>query len=125
MCYLTGIRAARQAHDGPLAGAIFETAVVAEVVRALTHRGQEPRLHFWRTSAGSEVDLLVEEADRLIPIEAKSSATPRVQMAESLAAFRRDLGARAAGGLVIHAGSLTLPLGPRAGRPSARPPAAP
>ena len=114
MCYLTGIRTARQAHDGPLAGAIFETAVVAEVVRALTHRGQEPRLHFWRTSAGSEVDLLVEEADRLIPIEAKSSATPRVQMAESLAAFRRDLGARAAGGLVIHAGSLTLPLGPDA-----------
>jgi len=101
MCYLTGIRTARQAHDGPLAGAIFETAVVAEVVRALTHRGQEPRLHFWRTSAGSEVDLLVEEADRLIPIEAKSSATPRVQMAESLAAFRRDLG-------------LTLPLGPDA-----------
>jgi hypothetical protein len=37
LCYLTGIRTARQAREGPLAGAIFETAVVAEVVRTLTH----------------------------------------------------------------------------------------
>jgi len=114
LCYLTGTRTARQAREGPLAGAIFETAVVAEVVRTLTHRGREPRVHFWRTSAGSELDLLVEESERLVPIEAKASATPRPAMAAGIAAFRRDLGARADRGYVIHGGDVKLPLGPDA-----------
>jgi len=114
LCYLTGIRTARQAREGPLAGAIFETAVVAEVVRTLTHRGREPLVHFWRTSAGSELDILVEEPGRLVPIEAKASATPRPAMAAGIAAFRRDLGARADRGYVIHGGDVVLPLGPDA-----------
>jgi predicted AAA+ superfamily ATPase len=114
LCYLTGIRSAREAREGPLAGAIFETAVVAEVIRTLTHRGREPRVHFWRTSAGSEVDLLVEDGLRLLPVEAKSSATPRPAMASGIAALRRDLGARAARGYVVHAGDVELPLGPDA-----------
>jgi predicted AAA+ superfamily ATPase len=111
LCYLTGIRTARQASEGPLAGAIFETAVVAEVVRTLIHRGREPLVHFWRTSAGSEVDLLVEEGARLVPIEVKATATPRPPMAAGIAAFRRDLGARADRGYLVHGGDAELPLG--------------
>jgi hypothetical protein len=114
LCHLTGIRTAREARNGPLAGAIFETAVVSEVIRTLTHRGREPRVHFWRTSTGSEVDLLVEESGRLVPIEAKASATPRPAMAAGIAAFRRDLGARADRGFVVHGGEVELPLGPDA-----------
>jgi hypothetical protein len=114
LCHLTGTRTGRQAREGPLAGAIFETAVVAEVIRTLTHRGREPIVHFWRTSAGSEVDLLVEEAGRLVPIEAKASATPRPPMAAGIGALRRDLGVRAARGFVVHGGDEALPLGPDA-----------
>jgi predicted AAA+ superfamily ATPase len=114
LCHLTGIRTAREARNGPLAGAIFETAVVSEVIRTLTHRGREPRVHFWRTATGSEVDLLVEESGRLVPIEAKASATPRPAMAAGIAAFRRDLRARADRGFVVHGGEMELPLGPDA-----------
>jgi len=111
LCYLTGIRTAREAQEGPLCGAIFETAVVSEVIRTLTHHGREPRAHFWRTSAGSEVDLLVEEGARLIPLEAKASATPRPRMADGITSLRRDLGGRASRGYVVHAGDTELPLG--------------
>jgi hypothetical protein len=114
LCHLTGIRSAREAREGPLAGALFETAVVAEVLRTLTHGGREPRVHFWRTSTGSEVDLLVEHGRRLVPIEAKASATPRPAMAAGIGALRRDLGDRVARGYVVHAGDATLPLGPDA-----------
>jgi hypothetical protein len=114
LCYLAGIRSAREAREGPLAGAIFETAVVTEVVRTLTHRGREPRLHFWRTATGAEVDLLVEDGPRLVPIEAKASATPRPAMAAGVASLRRDLGRRAGRGYVVHSGDHTLPLGPDA-----------
>jgi hypothetical protein len=71
-------------------------------------------VHFWRTATGSEVDLLVEESGRLVPIEAKASATPRPAMAAGIAAFRRDLGARADRGFVVHGGEGELPLGPDA-----------
>jgi predicted AAA+ superfamily ATPase len=114
LCYLTGIRSAREAREGPLAGAIFETAVVSEVIRTLTHRGRQPRVHFWRTASGTEVDLLVEDGQRLVPIEAKASATPRPAMGAGIASLRRDLGSRAARGLVVHSGDLALPLGPDA-----------
>jgi predicted AAA+ superfamily ATPase len=67
--------------------------------------------HFWRTSAGSEVDLLVEEGSRLVPVEAKASATPRPAMAAGIASLRRDLGDRATRGYVIHPGDVELPLG--------------
>ncbi len=87
---------------------------MSEVIRTLTHRGREPRVHFWRTATGSEVDLLVEESGRLVPIEAKASATPRPAMAAGIAAFRRDLGARADRGFVVHGGEVELPLGPDA-----------
>jgi uncharacterized protein len=85
---------------------------VSEVVKRLTQRGTEPRVYFWRTATGVEVDLLVDNGDRLIPIEVKLSATPRPLMARSIQALRRDLGDRVAPGLVVHPGDLTLPLAP-------------
>jgi hypothetical protein len=114
LCYLAGIRSAREAREGPLAGAIFETAVVTEVIRTLTHRGREPRVHFWRTATGTEVDVVVEDGPRLVPIEAKASATPRPGMAAGIASLRRDLAPRVARGYVVHSGDIELPLGPDA-----------
>jgi predicted AAA+ superfamily ATPase len=112
LCYLAGLRTAEHALAGPLAGAIFETAVISEVVRTLTHRGVPPEVYFWRTAAGVEVDLVVEAGGKLIPIEAKASATPRPAMAAGIGAFQRDLGRRAGPGYVVHSGDQILPLGP-------------
>jgi predicted AAA+ superfamily ATPase len=93
---------------------IFETAVVGEMARRLSGRGEQPQLYFWRTSAGVEVDLVVEPAGRLIPIEVKSSATPDRSMARNIESFRKDLGGIAEKGYVVHPGDVTLPLGPDA-----------
>jgi hypothetical protein len=112
LCYLAGLTGPEQALTGPLAGAVFETAVIAEIRGSLTNRGEEARLHFWRTAKGEEVDLLVERAGRLIPVEAKASTTPNPGMASGIRAFRRDLGAKAAEGYVVHAGTLRLPVSP-------------
>ena len=67
-----------------MGGAILETAVVSEVVKAFLHRGLEPKVHFWRTATGSEVDLLVEAGGKLVPIEVKLSATPKPAMASGI-----------------------------------------
>ena len=111
LCYVMSLGDAVHAAAGPMAGAIMETAVLGELVKEQFGRGREARFHFWRTSTGSEVDLLVERAGVLIPIEVKASSTPRPAMAEGIHALRRDLGNRVGPGYVVHTGEHLLPLG--------------
>jgi len=119
LCYLVGLRDPLHAMQGPMAGAIMETAAVAELTKAYLHSGDEPRLAFWRTARGSEVDIVVEDQLRLYPIEVKASATPRPEMARGIAELARTLAATKAGGLrpsvqpgyVVYAGDRVVPLG--------------
>ena len=112
LCYLAGLKDPDHAAAGPLGGPIFETAVLLQIVKAFVNRGEEPRVHFWRTSAGVEVDLVVEAGGKLIPMEVKLSATPRPPMASGIRAFQEDLGDKAGQGFVIHPGEVRLPLAP-------------
>lgn len=112
LCYLVGLREPAHAAGGPLAGAIFEAAVLAELLKTFWHRGQEPQLYFWRTASGVEVDFVVEQAGRLIPIEVKLSATPHPRMAAGIRSFQKDFPTQATGGYVVHPGEITLPLAP-------------
>jgi hypothetical protein len=113
LCHLAGLKDPEHAAAGPLGGAIFETAVLLQIVKAFVNRGEEPQVYFWRTSAGVEVDLVVESGGKLIPIEAKLSATPRPAMASGIRAFQEDLREKAASGFVIHPGEVRLPLAPK------------
>jgi uncharacterized protein len=112
LCYLAGLRDPQHAAAGPMGGAIMETAVLSEILKTVTHRAEDARLYFWRTSTGREVDIVVETAGRLIPIEAKLSATPKPAMASGIVAFRETYGDKAAPGYVVHPGSVRLPLAP-------------
>jgi predicted AAA+ superfamily ATPase len=111
LCYLVGLKDPEHAAAGPMGGAIMETAVLSEIVKTLLHRGIEPKVYFWRTSTGSEVDILVETGRKLVPIEVKLSSTPKPAMAGGIRAFNEDMGGQAAPGYVIHPGDSRLPLG--------------
>ncbi|MBM4078781.1 MAG: ATP-binding protein [Planctomycetes bacterium] len=112
LCYLAGLKDPEHAAAGPMGGAIFETAVVSEILRTLVHRGEAPQLHFWRTAAGAEVDILVQTNAKLVPVEVKLSATPTPAMAAGITAFRADLRDKAMAGYVVHPGDVRLPLAP-------------
>jgi predicted AAA+ superfamily ATPase len=114
LCYLVGLRTGEHARQGPMAGAIFETAVVSEVVKSIWHQAREPRVYFWRTATGHEVDLLIETERSLIPVEAKATSTVRPEMAASIRTLRQTLGARVGKGFVVFAGDASVPLGPGA-----------
>ncbi len=111
LCYLVGLRDVEHAMLGPMSGAIFENLVVSELVKIYTHRGEEPPLYYWRTASGSEVDLVIETQEGLVPLEIKHAETPRPEMAREMLRFRKDFAGKAAKGYVIHAGSMLLPLG--------------
>jgi predicted AAA+ superfamily ATPase len=111
LCYLVGLRDVEHAAAGPMGGALFENLVVAELFKIFTQRGEEPALYYWRTAAGSEVDVVVETQDKLIPIEIKQTETARPEMARELLAFQQDFKGKAGPGYVIHPGKTKLPLG--------------
>jgi len=112
LCHLTGLKDPAHAAAGPMGGAIFETAVLTEIIKTIYHRGEEPQVYFWRTAAGAEVDIVVAAGGRLTPLEVKPSATPRPAMARHLAAFQKDVGGKATAGFLIHPGDVRLPLAP-------------
>lgn len=70
-----GIQEQEQLAALPLRGAIFETWVVCELRKAWLNRGERPLFYFWRDSNGNEVDLLIESASGLMPVEIKSGQT--------------------------------------------------
>ena len=114
LCHLAGLRDAAHAASGPLGGAIMETAVLSEIVKSAIHQGLVPRVFFWRTRTGTEVDIVVETDGKLVPIEVKLSTTPRPGMAASIRTLQKDFGPEAVPGYVVHPGDVRLPLGPGA-----------
>jgi len=114
LCSLAGLRDPEHALHGPMAGAIFETAVFGELVKQSWNRGEEARIWFWRTTAGVEVDFVVEREQRLVPIECKTSATPRREFASAIELLRSELPDKVDAGFVVHPGDVAVPLGPQA-----------
>jgi len=112
LCYLTAIETAAHAAAGPMNGAIVETAVLGEIVKAHLNQGRVPRVSFWRTATGTEVDFLIEGASTVTPVEVKASSTLKPAMATGIHALRRDLGARLGPGYVVYTGASVAPLGP-------------
>jgi predicted AAA+ superfamily ATPase len=75
VCYLLGIRSADELRGHPLRGAIFETWVAAELLKAYHHRGTVPALFFFRDRKGQEVDLVLDRGLDLLAVETKSAQT--------------------------------------------------
>lgn len=74
-CALLGIRKPEHLDNHPLRGPLFENFVVVEIMKTFLNRGLRPNLYFWRNRTGHEIDLLLDEGGRMIPMEIKSSMT--------------------------------------------------
>jgi predicted AAA+ superfamily ATPase len=79
LCYLLRITQADQLETHPLRGAIFENYVISCVVKTFFNKGEEPPVYFWRDQGGHEVDLILDRASHLQPIEIKSSKSFRAE----------------------------------------------
>ena len=61
-----------------MAGAMFETYVVSEIIKQYANAGLDirSRLTYYRDNNGKEIDLIIERNGRLFPVEIKKSADP-------------------------------------------------
>lgn len=89
LCYLMGVTSTKQIFRGPLSGQLLETLVVGEMVRYFYNRGKPLRIFWWRTSSGEEVDFVIEDGAKIIPLEVKLTSRVNRRMAESLISFSK------------------------------------
>ncbi len=87
--WLLGITDARAMNSHPMRGALFENLCVAEYGKHLRHTGAPGTAYFWRDNIGNEVDLLIERAGTLWPVEFKSGATFQTEWLKSLHTWQR------------------------------------
>ncbi len=73
--WLLGIQNPQQLAMHPQRGALFESWVISEFLKARYNNALISNLHFWRDRTGNEVDLLIDQGQALIPIEIKSGQT--------------------------------------------------
>lgn len=86
-------------------GAHLENLVLCDLLAWSASLNDAPQVLYWRTASGREVDFVVEWKGRLLPIEVKASARPRVDEAAGLRAFRSEYGRAALPGLLLHTGA--------------------
>lgn len=68
-------------------GAIFETAVCAELFRWRSWQEEPPEIGFHRTSAGREIDFILHGPGSMVAIEAKAGSSIPAGVARSLETF--------------------------------------
>lgn len=105
LCHLLRIAQPRDLLHHAQRGAVFETWVVAEVLKHRFNRGLAADLHFWRDNHGLEVDLVFESAGRLHAVECKSGTTWAGDWLPPLRRWLQLAGAEAAPPMLVWGGA--------------------
>ena len=89
-CYLTRWISADALKNSAVAGNMFETFIVSEILKSYSNEGKDYRFHIFyyrgkdrRHTGENEIDLIIEENGILYPIEIKMSGNPKANMANT------------------------------------------
>ena len=108
LCYLLRIRSPEELRFHAARGPLFESLVVADLIKTCLHQGREPDLHFWRDSAGHEIDVLLDQGTAVVPLEIKSGETVTADFFSGLSWFRNLAGPAGAPAALVYAGGRTF-----------------
>ncbi len=103
--YLLGIETEAQLFSHPLRGNLFENFVVIEHLKQRFNSGLRSNLYFYRDRVGNEVDLIMEEADKLRAIEIKASETINKDFTKGLNFLGTVFGKKLSEKTVIYGGT--------------------
>ncbi len=106
VCYLAGHHEVQSLAAARELGGIFESMVFLHLNTLCQLLLPRPRMYYWRTSTGKEVDFVLEWGRKLLPIEVKLTQNPKYSDAESLRLFMEEY-PESAMGVLIHAGDDT------------------
>lgn len=104
VCSLLNITDKQQLKDHYLKGGIFESFVISEFYKHKLNLAEKPNYYFWRNKTGNEVDLIVEKADKLIPIEIKAGKTISQEYFKGLDYFNKLSNNNPKNSYIVYAG---------------------
>ena len=110
LSYLLDINSKRLEKDHTLAGQVFETFVVNELLKQSTWSQTQPKLYHFRTNIGKEVDIVLEDSrGRCVGIEVKTSALVTAKDIAGLRFFQENLKEKFIRGIVLYTGKDSIP----------------
>ncbi|MBN2811289.1 MAG: ATP-binding protein [Spirochaetales bacterium] len=107
-CRLLGIKDAEQLFMHPNQGNIFESFVVAEMLKNRFNKGLNPELYFWRDNTGNEVDVVYEDGMVIRSVEIKSGKTFSAEYTSGLETWMRFSDEAPASCSIVYAGDMEM-----------------
>jgi uncharacterized protein len=107
LCYLLGIKSARELVTHALYGSIFENFIINDTKKDYYNKGEEVEMYFWQDSNGNEIDLLIEKASTLHCYEIKASELVKPDFLKQLTKFKLLVKDKKVKTNLVNAGLLT------------------
>ena len=118
VCYLARWNGFEAMMNGAQAGAIFETFVVSEIMKTYYNAGIDPFVYYYRDTDMREIDLLIEQNQKLYPVEIKKATKVDPRVAATFNLIEKSGLSQGVGGIVclndhfgaIREDTLTIPI---------------
>ncbi|WP_445737813.1 ATP-binding protein [Mariniflexile sp.] len=104
-CALLNLRNSDDLNQHFAKGALFENFVITEIFKNQLNKNIRPKNYFWNAAGAYEIDLLIDQGPKLVPIEIKSSRTINSQFFAAFTYFQPISGALPENSYVIYGGS--------------------
>lgn len=111
LCHLLKITSPAELHESNNRGAVYETFVLSELVKANTYAAQPVDLSFYRTSDGKEIDFVLDNGKGLVLLEVKAAHSVTPTDFRHIRHFIEQNPGRVVQGMVLYAGERALPFG--------------
>ena len=72
---LLGIKTSNQLKTHPLRGSLFETFIIGELLKIRFNKGLRSNLFYFRDNTGHEIDVIIDNGEKIIPMEIKAGET--------------------------------------------------
>ncbi len=103
-CSLLNIESDQQLMSHYLKGGLVESLLITELIKSYYNCNKRPRVYFWRDSHGNELDILIERADNLIPVEIKAGKTINSDFFKGISYWDKLFPDRSNKGYIIYTG---------------------
>jgi len=105
--FLLNIENKKHMSNHPLRGALFETFVISEFLKARFNRAMTNNLYYFSDNTGNEIDLLLERGNTIVPVEIKSGETIVSDFFKNLNFYLRLNSKKVKKTLLIYTGKLS------------------
>jgi uncharacterized protein len=106
-CSLLGIQSEEDVALHYLRRGLVESLIISDLMKHFFNKAQIPPLYFWRDSQGHEIDCIIEQGQRLIPVEIKAGQTINTDYFTGLKFWSTLTETDPSQGFVVYAGMQT------------------